>query len=387
MPCAALSARKFPHFLSSLHFLEDDSHIEYPVNNRCSDKKVAKFLYTRNNCGNSPGDTGFGNTLLYHRGCCHNMKLGGYDENYQSPMQTAISEALKALAKQPKKKADAKPLSHIQAKYNQARVNETKSHNLEYSPAADSLLLTNEDYEVNSKNFYKRKKTHKLALTVLDLFCGIGSGTVILKKLKIPLEKVVHVEHDPVAVHVSQFNHPKTDETKYGLKHVHIKTFEEIYGDNDEGDREKISNLIDEHGPFDLVLSAAPCQNYSQVNAYADKEKDNAQYLLKAGRLIKVINAIQKERDRQNEVLFLSENVVFPDNDEICKCYGNTKNGLCPIELCASDFSPCRRKRYYWTNVSLSMLIRQLIPTFNIRSHVLPTYGRYRSIALIPSRT
>jgi hypothetical protein len=240
---------------------------------------------------------------------------------------------------------------------------------------------------VNSKNFYKRKKTHKLALTVLDLFCGIGSGTVILKKLKIPLEKVVHVEHDPVAVHVSQFNHPKTDETKYGLKHVHIKTFEEIYGDNDEGDREKISNLIDEHGPFDLVLSAAPCQNYSQVNAYADKEKDNAQYLLKAGRLIKVINAIQKERDRQNEVLFLSENVVFPDNDEICKCYGNTKNGLCPIELCASDFSPCRRKRYYWTNVSLSMLIRQLIPTFNIRSHMLPTYGRYRSIALIPSRT
>jgi len=393
MPCAALSARKFPHFLSSLlHFSLKmiHSHIEYPVNNRCSDLKIARFLDTRNNCGNSSDGTGFGNTSLYHRGCCHNMILGN-DVDYISPMQTAILDAVEALDKQPQN-AKAKPLSHIQKKYNQARANESKYHNLEYSPAADSLLLTNEDYDVNRKNFNKRKKTLRTALTVLDLFCGIGSGTVILKKLKIPLGKVVHVEHDPVAVHVSQYNHPETDETNYGLKHVHIETFEEIYGENDEGDRERISKLIDEHGPFHLVLSAAPCQNYSQVNAYKDKDKYTAQYLLKAGRLIKVINAIQKERGCQNEVLFLSENVVFPGNDEICKCYGNTENGhgLSPIELCASDFSPCRRKRYYWTNVSLSMycmLICQLIPTFNIRSHILPTYGRYRSISLIASRT
>jgi exonuclease I len=264
-------------------------------------------------------------------------------------MQTAIVLG----GKSKHAKAEAKPLSHIQMKYNQARKNETKFHNLEYSPAVDSLLLTNEDYVENLKLFHKRKKTLKHSLTVLDLFCGIGSGTVILKKLKIPLKKVVHVKHDPVAVKVSQFNHGQSDEAKYGLSHVYIESFEEVYGEKNEGDYEKISKLIVEHGPFDLVLSAAPCQNYSQVNAYANKSKYNAQYLLKAGRLIKLIDKIQKEKcGRLNKVFFLSENVVFPGYDDICKSYGDHENGLCPIELCASDFSPCRRKRYYWTNVS-----------------------------------
>jgi len=336
----------------------------------CSDSKIARFFGVLNNCGNSAtAKGGYGNTLLYHRGCCHNMKLG-CDDDYLSPMQTAMLSGAQHT------KAKAKPLSHIQKKYNQARVNETKFHNLEYSPAADSLLLTNDDYVENMKKFQERKSTLKNPLTVLDLFCGIGSGTVILKKLKIPLKKVVHVEHDPTAVKVSQFNHPQSDEIKYGLKHVHIESFEEIYGEEDEGDYEKISKLIDEHGPFDLVLSAAPCQNYSQVNAYADKSKYNAQYLLKAGRLIKVINTIQKKNcGRHNEVLFLSENVVFQGIDSICMSYGNSENGhgLCPIELCASDFSPCRRKRLYWTNIPLKSIdpIKDIAAHWAIPDHFL----------------
>jgi len=213
-------------------------------------------------------------------------------------------------------------------------------------------VYSNPAYSRYAHVFQKRKKTLKESLGVLDLFSGIGSGTVVLKKLRIPLRKVVHVEHDPVAVNVSKFNHQND-----GIDHVYISTFEEIYGEDDEGDPDKIANFIIEHGPFELILSAAPCKHYSQVNAFRNKTAYTAQYLLKAGKMIKMINAIQKEYlDVQNDIMFLSENVVFPDNDAICKCYGDSMGGLCPIELDACDFSPCKRKRFYWTNVSIQAI-------------------------------
>lgn len=218
--------------------------------------------------------------------------------------------------------------------------------------AKDSSVYSNPAYSRYAHVFQKRKKTLKESLGVLDLFSGIGSGTVVLKKLRIPLRKVVHVEHDPVAVNVSKFNHQND-----GIDHVYISTFEEIYGEDDEGDPDKIANFIIEHGPFELVLSAAPCKHYSQVNAFRNKTAYTAQYLLKAGKMIKMINAIQKEYlDVKNDIMFLSENVVFPDNDAICKCYGDSMGGLCPIELDACDFSPCKRKRFYWTNVSIQAI-------------------------------
>jgi hypothetical protein len=44
------------------------------------------------------------------------------------------------------------------------------------------------------------------AVTVLfvgekDMFAGIGSGIIALKRLGIPMKTIIHVEHDPVANH------------------------------------------------------------------------------------------------------------------------------------------------------------------------------------------
>ena len=33
------------------------------------------------------------------------------------------------------------------------------------------------------------------------MFAGIGSGIVALKRLGIPMKRIIHVEHDPVANH------------------------------------------------------------------------------------------------------------------------------------------------------------------------------------------
>lgn len=199
------------------------------------------------------------------------------------------------------------------------------------SIATDSIFINNTNLEglENMVKFENRSRSRTEPLSVLDLFSGIGSGSVVLKKLRIPLKKVVHVENDPVAVKVCQFNHQKD-----GIEHVYIDTFEEIYGENDEGDKKQIASLINDHGPFDLVLSAAPSEHY----------------LRKAGNTIKIINAIQEEKEKHkyDEVLFLSENDVFRDSDD-----PEANHGLGPIWLNASEFSPCYRNRLYWTNVSM----------------------------------
>jgi len=207
-----------------------------------------------------------------------------------------------------------------------------------------------QDFNVILKGDKRRKH-----LRVLDLFSGIGSGTVVLKKMKIPLGTVVHVEHDPVALEVSRFNH-KND----GIHHYYVERFEEIYGENEDADADLLTRAIQHYGPFDLVLAAAPCQNYAQINAYKSKEKKSAKYLLKVGLLIKKINAIQKNSfGATQDVLFLSENVVFhEDLDEINKHYGVVNgSGLQPIQLDAKDFSPVKRNRFYWSNVSKIVMI------------------------------
>ena len=201
-------------------------------------------------------------------------------------------------------------------------------------------------YSEYCKSFQQRTKTLS-PLRVLDLFSGIGSGTVVLKRLGLPIHTIVHVEHDPVAVEVCKYNHKKD-----GINHVYIETFEDIYGTNDEPDDERVKAMADSYGSIDLVLSGAPCQNYSGLNASRDQTSANAQYLKKVGWLCKKLDEIQKETKNDN-VLFLSENVVFKERDEINCCYADHEDGLTPICVDASDFGPVKRNRLYWMNVSI----------------------------------
>jgi site-specific DNA-cytosine methylase len=221
--------------------------------------------------------------------------------------------------------------------------------------AKDCAVYTNPVYLQYCKDFHKKNKQNKRKkhICVLDLFSGIGSGTVVLKKLKLPISTVVHVEHDTVAVEISKFNH-KND----GIQHVYVEKFEHIYGWDNHPDMDAVGKVIKENGPFDLVLGAAPCQNYSEVNAHRSKENESAKYLVKIGILIDKINQIQAKEYNVQHVLFLSENVIFhKDLEEVNKCYGEMGGfGLQPIQLDAKDFSPCKRNRFYWSNVSATFM-------------------------------
>lgn len=166
------------------------------------------------------------------------------------------------------------------------------------------------------------------------------------KRLRLPIHTIVHVEHDPVAVEVMKFNHRHD-----GINHQYIETFEEIYGTDDKTDNDLVKALVEKYGPFDLVLSGAPCQNYSGLNARRDRSSTNAQYLCKVGRLIKKLDERQLENGVSDKVLFLSENVVFKNHDEVDEFYADQEGGLSPICLDAKDFGPCKRNRFYWMNM------------------------------------
>lgn len=260
---------------------------------------------------------------------------------FKSPMLLCREEGLEY-----KSKADKEcSLESIKKKYANAMKRVSEMANEEFLPAPGTEILSCPEYLDECKKFQQRKGTQKSPLRVLELFSGIGSGTLALKKLRIPLHTVVHCDHDPIANEVCKFNH---NHQRDGVEHVYIDTFEEIYGECTEPDEDKVTKLVADYGPFDLVMAGAPCSNYSGLNANRDASCANAQYLPNVGKLIAKLNDIQKKLGMEHDVLFLSENVVFKDSDPINKCYGN----LPPISLDARDFSPVRRSRYYWCNVS-----------------------------------
>lgn len=84
--------------------------------------------------------------------------------------------------------------------------------------------------------------------------CILNSSS---KRLELPIEIMVHVEHDPVAVDVCEYNH--WDD---GIIHHYVDKFEAIYGVND-ADNNLVEALVEKYGPIDLVLSCTPCQSYS----------------------------------------------------------------------------------------------------------------------------
>ena len=165
------------------------------------------------------------------------------------------------------------------------------------------------------------------------------------------MESIIHVEHDPVAVEVIKWNHEND-----GISHHYITKFEEIYGENREVNDELLHGFISEYGPFSIVTSGAPCQNLSGINAHRSMEAENAQYLMKVGKLIMRLNSIQRGNGVKEHVLFLSENVVFKEaqaGQEIDVQYSDSIEGLSPMCLDAKDFGPVKRNRLYWANVSI----------------------------------
>lgn len=86
-----------------------------------------------------------------------------------------------------------------------------------------------------------RTKPQTQAIVVLDLFGGIGSAIVALKRLKIDIRKVVHVEHDKVANYVYKYwNCSEGGQHHDGIEHVFIASFEAF--------QRNLNQILEKHG-------------------------------------------------------------------------------------------------------------------------------------------
>ncbi len=184
-------------------------------------------------------------------------------------------------------------------------------------------------------------------LIVLDLFSGIGSGVVVLKRLGIAMKTVILCEIDKVGNHVTRFNNdinfnPKLEND--GIEYVYkYDTFEKVVQNIDE--------ILRMYGPIDLIMGGPPCQDYAVINATRDGlEGESGKYLLNYSDLI---TTIQKNSLQKGKYLFyLAENVLFDKKTRFD--IKDLFSGMPAIRFDASDFSPCKRMRNYWTNLPIT---------------------------------
>ena len=85
--------------------------------------------------------------------------------------------------------------------------------------------------QYNIRTLSQKQKTRA---TVMEVFAGIGSGLVALKRLGIDVKKVISVEHDDFANYVRKVNHSFHDKDNFIKYDDNIKKFEELEQTYDE---------------------------------------------------------------------------------------------------------------------------------------------------------
>ncbi|XP_028848576.1 uncharacterized protein LOC114797720 isoform X2 [Denticeps clupeoides] len=145
-------------------------------------------------------------------------------------------------------------------------------------------------------------------IRVLSLFDGIATGYLVLKELGFKVETYVASEIDEDSVAVS---------------------------------------MINEWGPFDLLIGGSPCNDLSIVNPARKGLFEGT------GRLFfdyyRLLNMLKPKEDDPRPFFWLFENVVFManrDKADICRFLECN-----PVVIDAVKVSPANRARYFWGNL------------------------------------
>jgi hypothetical protein len=145
------------------------------------------------------------NQSHFHRFCCHNGK----------PVvpANAIVKRLENGEFEDEESDDEEFLlraNDVQRYIKNANRQETSYFNTDNLEVEADKLLSDPAYaEHVMQAFHEetKKGPRKEGLVILDLFGGVGTALVVLKRMKLPIKKVIHVEHDLVATFVSRMNH------------------------------------------------------------------------------------------------------------------------------------------------------------------------------------
>jgi hypothetical protein len=229
----------------------------------------------------------------------------------------------------------------IQAAFHTSVTQDTEVRNV------DGIVDNRKEFEVEVLRYHKlvqdvkSGRSARRGCVVLDCYAGVGTGVLVLKRLKIQVAKVIHVEHDKVATHVYRSNHDHYYNSKLpddGVEHVFIEEFEELTGN--------VKKFWNDHGPIDLVLGGPPCVDCNIVKANRIGVKARReQYMVQLAKFIRELERLQKP----HPLWFFVENTILEEDDlRAVRDALGVEWG--PIELDALHLSPIRRKRHYFFN-------------------------------------
>ncbi|XP_008285851.1 DNA (cytosine-5)-methyltransferase 3B-like [Stegastes partitus] len=163
---------------------------------------------------------------------------------------------------------------------------------------------------------------------VLSLFDGVATGYLVLKDLGFKVEKYVASEVCEDSIAVGTVNHDR--------KVIHV------------GDVRLITpELLEEWGPFDLLIGGSPCNDLSIVNPIRKGLYEGT------GRLFfeyyRILQLLKPKEDDPRPFFWLFENVVFMNtHDKVNICRFLECN---PVLVDAVKVSPAHRSRYFWGNI------------------------------------
>jgi site-specific DNA-cytosine methylase len=205
--------------------------------------------------------------------------------------------------------------------------------------------------------------------TVVDLFSGIGAGLLCLKRLRIKIDTVIHVEHCNVANAVYQYHHGQPD----GQKHVFLRKFEQF--------EDELQDLMKKHGrmllrrqaecmilrtlsshlysqnsffsAFDIIIAGPPCVDYATINANRKGAKgQQGSYLCRTGNVIRGIMD-HNRKVRHADPFFLVENVALTEEDQADVREAFQQTGHVMFVKDSADHTPLARKRTFLSNIPL----------------------------------
>ena len=305
-----------------------------------------------------------GDGRLPHRPCCHGVLDQSPPPEWASSYETAEAHASAALEAMLLGEDDSKPaatyepvessLAHKQ--YLSAKRQESLYVNLRETEDPQARLYSNTDYQDVSRAFAKRVGTPDQGAVVLDLFSGMGTTVVALKRLSIALRKIISCEQDKVASHVYQENHhcPEKSTTEDNVEWCHYPWFENI-----AGTEENYHAFMDKHAPIDIVVAGPPCQDFTGINASRrGLDGSKGAYMMETARLIRRIQSDRRQGDRP--LYYLLENVVLRNDKDLPLAEGDKELiqqaigcSWDAVELDAACVSPCTRLRSFITNIPL----------------------------------
>jgi hypothetical protein len=191
---------------------------------------------------------------LYHRCCCHG--LVSLDVAEWATLYEGAVDKIGEIDDKQDTKTRWVTNRELYAAYETAVKQESAFYNADGDAHPLDRLMTHEDYiDGIVKPFehllasVEAGKTPRRSAVVLDAFAGMGTGIVVLKRLKIDIAKIVHVENDKVSTHVYRWNHDPSynpDLPKDDVEQVFVDGWEKL--------DTSWKSYCDEHGRKSIIL-------------------------------------------------------------------------------------------------------------------------------------